>query len=175
MSLVEQLSENQLIIGFLPSETYAERTVQIAKELAAKGSVCYVTLNKTFESLKEIFQKKGIDTKNFVFVDAISGSFKETRVKVDQCYYVSSPDSLTEISIAISNALGDGCEFLIFDSISNLFIYNKSETMTKFIAALATRIRRTKTKAVFIAIHMPEYESAIRQCETFVDRVLIEK
>jgi|TARA_B100001971_G_C18163931_1_gene523051 hypothetical protein len=57
MDITKELSENQTVLLLMPSTEYNDVIVNMAKPLSAK-SVCYVTLNKTYDSLKELFQKK---------------------------------------------------------------------------------------------------------------------
>ena len=71
LDIVKELAGNKTVLLLMPSLEYNDVIVKIAEELSGK-SVCYVTLNKTYDSLKELFNKKKVDMSNIVFVDAIS-------------------------------------------------------------------------------------------------------
>ncbi|MDP6671293.1 MAG: hypothetical protein QGI60_05790, partial [archaeon] len=94
------------------------------KKLSGKN-VCYVTLNKTAESLKELFKKNGVNVDNVVFIDAISKTFKQVPDQTEGCYFIRSPGALTDLSIRIHKLLEHGFEYLVFDSLTNLLVYEK--------------------------------------------------
>src|SRR3989344_6787536 len=112
MNIKKSLSDKQTILLLMPSAKYNQDIIKIVKQLSAE-SVCYVTLNKTFDSLKEIFKKNNIRTDNIVFIDAISQTIRNAPSQTEQCYFVSSPAALTEISLAISKFLKHNFKYLI--------------------------------------------------------------
>ena len=69
MNVIKQLSENQVILVLVPSMQYNDTILEVTKSLSKK-KVCYVTLNKTFDSLKEIFKKNNVTMDNVIFIDA---------------------------------------------------------------------------------------------------------
>ncbi|MFH2027579.1 MAG: hypothetical protein ABIJ08_00435 [Nanoarchaeota archaeon] len=171
MDIVSELKNNQTILVLMPSVQYNDVIVDMAKNLS-ENSVCYVTLNKTYDSLKELFTKSKVDVENIVFIDAISKSVKKTPDQADGCYYVSSPGALTEISLVISKFLRHEFEYMVFDSLTNLMIYAQKAPVAKFISSLINKIRGTKTKAVFYALGMEAHNELIKECEMFVDKVI---
>ncbi|MFH1682590.1 MAG: hypothetical protein ABIA37_02220 [Candidatus Woesearchaeota archaeon] len=171
MDIKKELSSNQTVLLLMPSTEYNENIVEVVKQLSGK-SVCYVTLNKTFDSLKELFEKKKIDTKNIVFIDAISKTIKKVPSQTDRCYFCSSPGALTEISLAVSKFLKHNFEYLIFDSLTNLLIYQKKVPVAQFVSTLVNRIKDSKTKAVFYALSVQEQEELIQESGMFVDEVI---
>ena len=86
--------------------------------------------------------------KNFLFIDAISKSIKEEPSQTEGCYFVSSPGSLTELSIAICRVIRHGFDYLVFDSLTNMMIYEKKAPVIKFIYSIINKIRENKTKSV---------------------------
>ena len=169
--LEKTLKDNQAVIAVVPSEEYADTIVEIAKKLS-KRSLCYVTLNKTYQSLQEIFKKKNVNTDNIIFIDAISRSLKQTPDQSDAVYFVSSPGSTTELSITISKFLKHNFEYMIFDSLSTLAIYEKKEPIVKFMSILVNRIKESNTKAVFYALDLKENDDLLKQCSMFVDDIV---
>jgi hypothetical protein len=171
MDIVNELSKNQTVLMLMPSASYGKQMVKVAKKLSKK-SVCYVTLNKTAKSLMEIFKKNHVTLENIVFIDAISNTIMKVPKQDDACYYSKSPGSLTEISLLMSKFLRHEFDYLIFDSVTNLLIYQKKAPVAKFISSIINKIKASKTKAVFYALNVKEQESLIQESGMFVDKVV---
>ena len=168
--ILKELSENQTVLLLVPSTDYNAVILDTIKKLS-KENVGYVTLNKTFESLKENFNKKGVNVKNIVFIDAITKTIKEAK-NTDSCYYVNSPGALTELSVAISKFLRHNFKYVIFDSITNLLIYSKKAPVAMFLSNLINKVKASKTKAVFYALSIEEQDTLIKESSMFVDKVV---
>lgn len=165
-----ELKENKTIMVIMPAVDYNPLTIGFMKKL--KGNIGYVTLNKTFDSLKETFKKQNIDTKNILFIDAISKTIKKVPDQTDGCYFVSSPGSLTEIAIAVDRLLRHNFDYIIFDSLTNLLVYEKKAPVAKFVSSLVNKIRASNTRAMFYAIAMKDQDALIEESEMFVDKVI---
>ena len=171
MDVSRELSYNQTLLLLVSDIDYNNVIVSTVKKLSQK-SVCYITLNKTYDSLKELFKKNNVNIKNLVFIDAISKTFKKSPKQTDNCYYIDSPGALTELSLTISKFLKHKFEYLIFDSLTNLMIYSKKEPVLMFISDLINKVKETETKAVFYALKIKEQEAMIKQCSMFADKVV---
>ena len=172
MSIKKELSDNQTILILLPSADYSKESVKNVKALASSGSVCYVTLNKTSEALKELFKKNKVKMENIVFIDAISKTIKKTPKQGDNVYFVTSPGALTEISILINKFLRHEFGYLVLDSLTNILTYQKQAPVAKFVSSLVNKIKIGKTKTVFYAIKMEDQSSTIHKCSMAVDQVI---
>lgn len=170
MDIKSELSSNQTVLLVMPSAEYNEEIINILKQLS--GNICYVTLNKTFDSLKELFNKKKVNTKSVVFIDAISKTLKKVPDQAEQVYYVSNPGALTELSLVIEKFLRHEFNYLVFDSITNLSTYNKTAICAKFMTSLVNKIKKTKTKAVFYSLDIKEQEGMTNQLAMSVDKVI---
>ena len=122
--------------------------------------------------MQELFKKHKVDTENIVFVDAISKTITKAPAQTNQCYYVSAPSALTEMSLVISKFLKHDFEYLVFDSITNLVIYEKKAAVAKFISNIVNKTESSKTKAVFYALKTEEHATLIDQVGMFVDKVV---
>jgi hypothetical protein len=167
--IIKELSEKQTVLLVIPSKKYDVVLKQTAKKLASKGSVAYVTLNKTFEALTTEFKKAKVNTENIVFIDAISKTLLSKPPQTDHAYYLNSPGALTEMSLVISKFIKHEFDFIIFDSITNLMTYNKGPVVHKFVSGLARKAENTKTKFVFLALDLPDHKSMVQQCSTYVN------
>ena len=170
MDISKELKSNQTVLLIMKSSDYNKDIISVMKKL--KGNICYVTLNKTFDSLKEMFKKAKIKTDNVVFVDAISKTIKSVPDQSDGVYYVSSPGALTEISLVVSKFVRHNFDYLIFDSLTNLLVYEKKAPVAKFVASLVNKVKSTKTRAVFYALSVEEQQAMIAESGMFVDKVI---
>lgn len=171
MDIKKELSENQTILLLMPSTEYNNKIVEVVKKLDGKNIV-YVTLNKTKDSLVEIFKKNKVKVDNIVFIDAISKTIKSVPDQSEGVYYVSSPGAMTELSLVISKFIKHNFEYLIFDSLTNLLVYEGKAPVAKFVSSLVNQIKGSKTKAIFYALSLREQESLIKESGMFVDKVI---
>jgi len=171
MDIKKELSENQTILLIMDSAEYNQDIVSFVKKLNGKN-IAYVTLNKTKDSLVELFKKNKIKIENIVFVDAISKTLKSVPDQSEGVYYVSSPGALTELSLVISKFIRHDFDYLIFDSLTNLLVYESKAPVGKFVSALVNKIKESKTKAVFYALSVKEQEALIKESGMFVDKVI---
>lgn len=171
MDLKKELDKNQTILLLMAGTDYNDLIVSNMKKLSGK-SICYVTLNKTSDSLKELFKKNKIDISDLVFVDGISKTIKNVPDQADSVYYVSSPGSLTEISLVIDKFLRHNFNYLIFDSLTSLLVYESKSPVSKFVSSLVNKIKQSSTKAVFYSLSVKEQDALIKESGMFVDKVL---
>lgn len=174
MEIIKELKDNQTLLLLMPSAKYNSISTDIIKKLA-QGSVCYVTLNKTQDALEEAFKKKKIKIDNIIYVDAITRTIKNVPSQSNRVYFVSSPGALTELSLAITKFLNHNFKYLIFDSLTNMLVYEKKAPVAKFVHSLTTKIKGSQTKAIFYALNIEEQKSLIQECGMFVDRVVTVK
>jgi KaiC/GvpD/RAD55 family RecA-like ATPase len=170
MDIKKELSSNKTILVLMNSSNYNSQLTKIMKSLKGKN-ICYVTTNKTYESLKEAFVKSKISLEKVVFIDAISKTIKQMPDQSENVYYVSSPGSLTEISLVVSKFLNHNFDYLIFDSLSNLGIYNKMNLCVKFMVSLSNNIKKSDTRSLFYFIGNKKDE-ILNHASMFVDKVV---
>lgn len=171
VNISKELSSNQTLLLLMQSLEYNQVIVDTLKQISG-SKVCYITLNKTYDALVEIFQKNNIDIKNVIFIDAISKTIKKVPGNTENVYYVSNPGALTELSLIIKKFLKHDFDYLVFDSLTNLLIYQKKAPCAKFISSLVNNIKKTKIKAVFYALDVKEQAELIKQAGMFVDKVI---
>jgi len=171
IDIKKELSENQTILLIMSSTDYNKEIVDIVKKLPGKN-IAYVTLNKTHDSLIELFKKNKIKTEDIVFIDAISKTIKSTPEQSEGVYYVSSPGAMTELSLVISKFFRHNFDYLIFDSLTNLLVYESKAPVAKFVSSLVNKAKESKTKAIFYALSVKEQESLIKESGMFVDKVI---
>lgn len=171
MDLKKKLGKKNVLLIKIDSSEYRKTILETMKSLS-KGKVCYVTLNKTYNALEETFEENKINLDNVFFIDVISGSIKDVKQNKKKVYFISSPSSLTELSLAISKTLEKGFDYLIFDSINNLLTYHSLNESERFLSSIINKIKDSGTKAIFSALQIKEQEELINKTSTFVDETV---
>jgi len=154
---INNLQENKIVLFLIDPKKYMQRNLSVLKVFINQNmfSGIYVTVNRPFDTLMKIMKGRGINTEKIFFIDCITkmlpGSSekpldsKSKYERTKNCIFIPSPSRLTEIGLALSEALS-GIEnpqnkFLYLDSLSTLLIYNDIDTIVKFVHFLSTRIR----------------------------------
>ncbi len=168
-SILSQLKKNQNVVLISSSRDHEKTMNGLHKTVSKKFKrICMITVNKSFSALIEKFQEQGIDYSNYYFIDCIS----EKNMIVSQskqCLYVSSPTALTELALALGKLRQ--VDLIILDNISSLLLYNKDAEVLKFLHSMMTKIRQTKTKAVYSILQESKKEF-VADLTLFADAVI---
>lgn len=97
-------------------------------------------MNKGYDSLVELFKKNSMDPNRYQFIDCVTMTVIRPK-KQENCVFVSSPASLTELNIALRKLLDNGCDTIILDSISTMRVYNKDDDISHFIHHMINEIK----------------------------------
>ena len=174
MSTISKVKNTDVVLAVVSPEKFAQTTFEAVKSLVKRGySGIYITANKASNILQEELRKNKLKTDKIYYIDAISSLIgKPKKAKNTVC--AESPQSLTEISIAVTNILPvlKGKKFIILDSISTLLMYNDVLTVARFVHFLVGRMREWKMIGIIFAVkkQMPEQMKA--QISQFVDRII---
>jgi KaiC/GvpD/RAD55 family RecA-like ATPase len=169
--LKQEIPEIEVLIF---NNGYQKKVIDFIKKTEKKfGYVCYVTLNKPYSVITEDFKKNNIDTTKFIFIDAITSTIKKPAPRKN-CIFVSSPNSLTELSITIKELCKHDPKVLIFDSLSALLIYEKGPAAREFIHSLTNTLRVHNVKGKFIILKHDADSALMKDISMFADRVIEE-
>jgi archaellum biogenesis ATPase FlaH len=100
-------------------------------------------------------KKSKIDISRLYFIDAAtkSGDFDSDN-QSDNCTIIQGPGALTEISLAVTTAANTGkFQFLLFDSLSTLTVYNGLKTVEKFSTFLLSKIRNLNFSGIVLVLN----------------------
>ncbi|MBS3097197.1 hypothetical protein J4209_00210 [Candidatus Woesearchaeota archaeon] len=166
--------KDYIVLVVVDSKNYQNANIEILKDLVdAKNTPgVYVTLNKPYDIIRRILEKERIDTRMMIFIDCISSVAGGKLKKIENCLYIGSPEKLSDISVAIDqavNALPKGDKFIFLDSLSTLLIYNKEGTVARFFHFIVGKIRALKVKGVIISIEKESDKALINELSTFCD------
>ena len=165
----KEFARNNIILLKLPSTDYRRCMADILRCSAKKfNRTCYITVNDPYAVIEK--KAEGNAGKVF-FIDCVSMKTKKHEPR-DNVVFVSSPHALTEISIAVKNALKAGHDVFILDSLSAMFVYEEKLAVLKFVHGLVLAIRETDTKACFVILNEDANEELLKDLSMFVDIVV---
>ncbi|MBI3035373.1 hypothetical protein HYY71_03550 [Candidatus Woesearchaeota archaeon] len=163
--------KDYILLVTVDAKSYQKASIDLVKSLVNDGKVpgVYVNLNKPYEILQRSFASSGIDTRLIIFIDAAS----RTEVKkVENCLYIGSPEKLSDMSVAMDQAvksLPTEEKFLIFDSLNTLAIFNKQSTVARFVHFLTGKMREWKVKGVVITLEKETEQPLLDELTQFAD------
>jgi len=100
--------------------------------LMTLNKVCYISLNKTAESVIEFCKENGIDTQKLIIIDMISPRLGNTKARKNVSY-IKIDDSKKVVGSVIDVLKKEKCDALIIDSLSTLHIYFEEKEMMKIV------------------------------------------
>jgi len=132
----------------------------------------YVTVNKESSELVDEMKEEGIDTSKIKFIDAVSEMVDDEADEPENISFVSSPNELVELEIAISDAIEElNGGFLIFDSLTTLGVYNDEKRVEKFVHSLSQKTKSSKINDVFLIMKHSK-EEFIETVAQFFDNII---
>lgn len=166
-----------IVLATVDAKNYQKTNIEIVKHLTNEEKIpgVYVTLNKPQNILKELFKKEGINTDLIIFIDAVTETSGQGIKKTGDCLFIGSPESLSDISIAMDQAvlaLREKEKFLFFDSLSTLLVYNEVNTVARFIHFLSGKMRAWKVKGIIVSLQKESDKELISELSQFCDVVL---
>ena len=170
---VKELKE-YVALATVEANKYEKTNLEIIKHLINSENIpgVYVTLNKPFRIMKEIFKKEKINFEMVIFIDAVTKTAGGEIKKTDNCLFIGSPENLSDISIAMDQAVRAVPaeeKFVFFDSLNTLLIYNKVTTVARFIHFLAGKMRIWKVKGIIVSLQKEKNKELIEELMPFCD------
>lgn len=153
------------------AKSYQKTVIDVVKFLVNEQGIpgVYVTLNKPYEVMQRVFSNNGIDVRLIIFIDASSSADVK---KIENCLYIGSPEKLSDMSVAMDQAikaLPTDEKFLIFDSLNTLSIFNKPATVARFIHFVAGKMREWKVKGIIITLEKETEQALLDELTQFSD------
>lgn len=118
-----------------------------------KAPVIYICIDKPCSSIKKVLEKEQVDSKIVVFIDAVT-LMSRLEANEDNCIYITGPENLTDICIALSetvNSLSGTKPYIIIDSLSTLLVYNKMDSVVKFVHIFTAKTKQYGAKGLVIS------------------------
>lgn len=168
--------KDYVALAVLDADKYHKTNRQIIHELIKEDIPgVYVTLNKPYGTIKRDFAKDNIDLTNVIFIDAVTKTAGGKLEKKKDCLYIGSPENLSDISIAMDQAImaiPKKEKFLFFDSLSTLLLYNNIDVVAKFIHFLSGKMRVWQVKGIIISLRRDKDKELIESLSEICDVIL---
>ena len=167
--------DKRIILALSPSRTYRENTVRMIQEIQRTGSlrIIVICVNQPAAFLKDFYAKNGIDTNRIFFIDAITQyATGTTPAPLDNCRFVSKPNDLTAMGIAVTTILKqfEGERTVIFlDSVNAMLIHTSSVDLSKFIHFIISKLRILNIAGILLAVEKGLDPVLLTQLTTFAD------
>lgn len=154
-------------------KSYKEVNIEIIRYLVKDSNMpgVYVTLNAPYETVKKRLEEKNIDTRMIIFIDAVTKTSQGIERK-DNCLLIGNPQNLSDISIAMDQAvrsLPAAKRFLFFDSLSTLLLYNNPASVAQFVHFLSGRMHVWKVNGIIISLQNKKDQELIDSLLPFCD------
>ncbi len=150
-------------------------SIQILKTMLKDRTGLYVTINEPYSSLKSILKRNKIDDSNMFFIDCITQKIAGKSERTDKCLFISSPSNLTELGIAITEALHaipGRKKFLFLDTLSTLLVYNKPDAIARFSHFSISKIKLMGLAGVFMSVQNEMDAKLQQQISQFSSKVV---
>ena len=158
------------------AKKYNEANIALTEYLVNVKNIpgVYVTLNKPYRTMKKSLEGK-VDLRMLIFIDAITKSTGGKMESKDECLYLDSMQNLTDLGVAIDQAIRaipSDEKFILFDSLSTLLIYSQSGSVSKFIHFLTGKIRALNVNGVLLSLIHGEEDEFLSQLSMFCDQTI---
>ena len=150
---LESLEHGYSVLVITPLEKLQENTTGVMKVLT-KGDVpgVYVSLNKPYRSILQVFQDGGVNADKILFIDAIASKDMRSE-KIKGVLHIDDPTDLKMLDETIKSYLREmpGEKYLVIDALSTLLIYNSKTEVAKFVKSMTEHALEYKTKTVALS------------------------
>ena len=112
--------EEYVALATVDAEHYQQTNIDLVKFLTEVDETpgVYVTLNKPFSTMEDLFKKNSVNTDMIIFIDAVTRTTGGSTEKTNKCLFIGSPENLSDVSLAMDQAVraipGEK-KFLFFD------------------------------------------------------------
>ena len=174
---IDSIGEGEIVLILTSAEKYVGTTAHVLKTMINQRShkCIYVTINRPYKVVTNILKENKINTESIFFIDLISRMTKTEVAGAEDCLFITSPESLTELSIAINESVKNvksEDKFIFFDSLSTLLLYNQAGTVTKFAHFLLGKMKSECVETIILSLEKEMDERMIGQLSMFVDKVI---
>ncbi|MBL7160608.1 MAG: hypothetical protein ISS93_02015 [Candidatus Aenigmarchaeota archaeon] len=175
-SQFKDLPDGFIALVLTDAEEMLKTNITILKELTKQDHIgLYITVNQPYKRLLQLLDNNKIPTDRMFFIDCVTRMAGGTSKRENNCIFIASPSGLTELGIAISQALEsfpDKKKYIYMDALSTLIIYNTAGSIAKFSHFIMSKIKILGVSGVFIAARKEVDEQLIAQIAQFCDKVI---
>jgi len=178
IDLFQGITESKFTLVLMDEEQYERKLLDMVRKVHEKSSkICYICLSRPYTDIVEMLSEKGITTDKFFFIDVLSSHYGSKK-NVENCIFVEDPSKIVNIQVAIAKAIAEhNCDYLIFDTISSLLMYEQNHDIVKFTHKLITESKHQNINKVYVVMKtldlLPnENRALIKDVGMFADRTI---
>jgi len=164
--------KNRIIIFLIPGKIYQFGVLSITKSVANRfNRILYISLNKTADKIIGLLKETNIDTKKFLFIEAITRKIKP--VSNRKIIYINSPKKLEKFTTEFNQILEkEKFDCIIFDSLSTMLIYQDEFSVIKFTHDLVTKLTVSHASGQLIYLSKDINSALVKDIAMFADNVI---
>jgi hypothetical protein len=146
-----------------------EIPVELVKEWGMEGII--VSANKPYLIARETFQRNGI-MDSLTYLDCAS-RFAGVNPQGENLILLENPANLTELDIALTKCIRhfSKIDFLLFDSLTTMLIYNRTEHLIRFAHKLAIMLKSSKITTFFLMVEQKSTKEVLSFLSTIADKI----
>lgn len=166
--------KGKIAILIIPSESYVyvsdEIPVELVKEWGMEGIL--VSANKPYMTMKEHLQKNGVLDK-LKYLDCAS-KFVGANPQGENLILLNNPADLVGLTICIRKCIGNFSRknFLLFDILTTLLIYNTSKNLTMFAHKLGLMLKSKEVTTFFLMVDQENTKEMLMFNSTIADKIV---
>ena len=176
-SKLKGLPENSVVLVIADTEEHNKVSLDILNMLVNKKRQQggFINLNLPCSKIDELLKIKDIDRRNVHTVCCKNGyDITEYEKKAKNCSFIRSPEQLTELCSSLEKIFEFGkYEFLVLDSVSTLLIYNKQNTVLRFLHFLIEKIRLSNIRGVIVTLAEKNNKELLDELSQFCDKTIV--
>jgi len=178
LNYLKDVPNNFIVLINVNAEDYLSTNTKILKVLANEDKLpgVYITINKPYQTMKNILDKEGVKTDKMYFIDCITKTAGgDTSDKSGKVFFLDSPQNLTGLGVAMGEAIRgipEKDKFLFMDSLSTLLLYHNTGTVAKFSHFLTGKMRLWGLRGVLMAMEKEADPQLTDQLAQFCDVVV---
>jgi len=137
--------------------------------------IMYLNLTTTYNSLVSNLKKDGLNINNILFIDCITQLAGGNVSDQENVLFIKEPNDLTSLGIAISKFFESipTEKWLVFYGFNILKIYNKEDTVLRFIQSIFKNASENNAKIVVLSTQVKN-DSLIKKMAQFFEKVIME-
>lgn len=168
--------DNNLILMLVNTRNYNDVIISLLKHFVMDKRIpsVYVNLNKPYNTIIDSLEGEKINTKAIIFIDCVTTITKESK-RAENCLFLGPHQNLTDISIAISeaiNAIPYPNKLLLLDSLNTLLIYNDPSVVQRFVRFVIGKIRKWNIGGVLMVLKEKSNDALIKELSQATDLVI---
>ncbi len=170
---------SSVVMMELPAENYFESSVDTVGNLLDKDyDGVYVSFQRPFNNLKDVFEQKGLDRDKLWVVDVASAVADIEQSEAERCTHIPEEVAIDDLVRAIYTALDEleaDKRFVFIDSLTTITLYKPLSEILRFSEFLTHTVEGhavEKIVLIFNVAHALAQKQFIQDIALHVDEVV---